>query len=561
MKKVLTQGKNLWFRCAAFSLLVLSFLAACEPEQYPIATTDEVNMTGYFQQNPEKYSKFLQILERSGTDAFLQAYGAYTIFAPTNEAVDAYLQEEGVTSVEEIDVEELKRMVRFHLIDDTLKTGSFTDGKLPKPTMHGQFIITGAQNTEGVSRITVNRQANLLEANIPVGNGFIHSIDAVLKPASQTIAEMLESDPDYSIFTTALKATGFYDTLNARPRGGAATGQGWYTVLAQTDEVYNKAGINSFSDLKQKYSTTPDPSDRADSLFLYMAYRILNGNKYLADIVGAGSHPTLAPQEVVSSKLKGDSVLINEDIFNGVLEKGSPVNRRLSDNTATNGVLHSVMKDFAIKLRMPVRVYFDVADQPELRVLPTYRKPGSPGVALNAEQIAGITIEGSQTDLSYQTVPAGDGNPRAFYDYLMIDVRIAKVAAITFKTPTLVKGKYKVWMCYRRTAEDGVLTVSFNGKSLQKTFPYAEYYPGGEEGKLAAQGWKRYMPVSGGNSQARLVGTIDVETTDRHDITMRVLIDDHKGALQLDMIQFIPVDEDQLWPKVAEDGSWLYPQN
>ena len=50
MKKVLNYGKNIWIRCVALSMLVLSIVVACEPEEYPLATTDEVNMTGYFEQ-------------------------------------------------------------------------------------------------------------------------------------------------------------------------------------------------------------------------------------------------------------------------------------------------------------------------------------------------------------------------------------------------------------------------------------------------------------------------------------------------------------------------------
>ena len=110
MKKVLNHGKNIWIRCAVLSMLVLAVLVSCEPENYPLKTTDEVNMTGYFKQFPETYSKFLEILDRTETSAFLGAYGAYTIFAPTNEAVDAYLQKKGVSSVDELDVNELKNM-------------------------------------------------------------------------------------------------------------------------------------------------------------------------------------------------------------------------------------------------------------------------------------------------------------------------------------------------------------------------------------------------------------------------------------------------------------------
>jgi hypothetical protein len=49
-------------------------------------------------------------------------------------------------------------MVRLHLLEDTLYTGSFTDGKLPVITMYGQYLVTSVVTTGGVSSYTVNRQ-------------------------------------------------------------------------------------------------------------------------------------------------------------------------------------------------------------------------------------------------------------------------------------------------------------------------------------------------------------------------------------------------------------------
>lgn len=559
MEKFLHPLKTL-AKLAAFSLFMLTVFMACEPEEYPVETTDEVNMTVFFEQHPDQYSKFLQMLETTRASGYLAAYGTYTVFAPSNEAVDAFLAEEGVASVEELESNKLSKIVKFHIIEDTLRTRVFTDGKLPQPTLFGQYIITGAENLDGVSKITVNRQANLTTGNISVGNGIVHDIDQVLRPAEKSLAEMLDSNPEYSIFTMAAKATGFYDSLYKAPVSGPAVGKGWYTVLAQTDEVYAESGIDSFEDLKNKYSHTGDPLNPNDSLHLYMAYRLLGGNKYVADIVGSNAHPTMAPQEVITTKLKGDSVLINEDVFKGVLEKGVPILRAESDNSATNGVLHTVGGDFTLKLRLPFRVYFDVADQPELRTMPTYRVPGSPSVVVNTEEIEGISTEGQST-VEYHTVAVGDGNPRAFYDYLSLNMRIAVTNEITFTTPTIVRGTYKVWIAFRRTAEDGILQVDFNGQALQKPLPYAEYYPGGDEETLVNLGWKRYTTPNTGHSQARLMGTIEVETTTTHEISFKVLVDDHRGQVQLDMIQFIPVDEDQLWPKVAEDGSFVYPED
>src|SRR5690606_29726860 len=120
MKNILKQQNAI----AKFSavLIALTCLYGCVQEQLDLKTTSDVNMTGYFEQYPEQFSQFMRVLELTGNDGFLAAYGAYTIFAPTNDAFAALLQEQGKTSVENLDLEELKRIVRFHLIEDTLTT-------------------------------------------------------------------------------------------------------------------------------------------------------------------------------------------------------------------------------------------------------------------------------------------------------------------------------------------------------------------------------------------------------------------------------------------------------
>jgi hypothetical protein len=55
---------------------------------------------------------------------------------------------------------------------------------------------------------------------------------------------------------------------------------------------------------------------------------------------------------------------------------------------------------------------------------------------------------------------------------------------------------------------------------------------------------------------SRLLGTIDVKSTDRHIIRIEFLLS-HSGQEQnfLDMFQFIPVNEDQVRPIFGRDGS------
>ncbi|SFE96616.1 Fasciclin domain-containing protein [Chitinophaga sp. CF118] len=533
-------------------IICLLLLCSCKKVDIVSNTTDEVNITGYLQQHSDKFSSFLKILSITGDEGFLGVYGAYTAFIPDNDAIAIYLQSTGKPAIENIDVQELKDLVKFHLLQDTISTSSFSDGKLSKLTMYGQYLITGAGNKDGVTRVTVNRQANITQGNIRVGNGIIHVIDHVLQPAKFTLAEMIENDPKYSIFSQAVKETGLYDTLNILPASNADSSRAWLTVLAESDSVLNNAGISSYADLKTKLSHTGDPKNVDDSLHLYVNYHILYGVKYLADIVSSTSHTTLAPLEVVTSKLSGQAVLINDDTFNGIYEPGVELNRAGSDNSASNGVLHAAMGHFAIKIRNPVPVYWDVANFPEIRNLPAYfGKQNYPFTLANMPK--DITTPGPSA-MTYTV-----GSTYVNGDFLAIPLGgPGRSAWVELKTPLLVRGKYKVWICYRTQKQSGssnnVNQISVDGEPLQRTMNFTVSMPVSSAGEMEAQGWKWYTDPVSNNWASRLVGTVDIKTTDRHLLRFTTLQGTQNNN-NLDMIHFIPQDMDQLYPRFKTDGT------
>ncbi len=559
---------------------------SCQKEEFDIYTTSDVNITEYLAKHPESFSQYSKILAITKAEGSLAAYGTYTSFVPTNDAIDAYLRAEGKSSVNDFSVAELEDLVRFHLIRDTIPSVEFSDGKLRTPTMFGQYIITGAQNTAGSTRHYINRQALLLQGDIRLGNGIVHVIDNVLRPSRQTLAEMVSANPDFSIFSQALKETGYYDYLNVLPKDQEDSSKFFHTVLVESNQVLSAAGINSYDALKSRYSNTGNPASPEDSLHLYIGYHILPGLKYLPDVVKAASHTTLSPQDVITTKLNGTTILVNEDTFNGVREPGAEIKREGSDVTAANGVLH-VMKDpYKIKIRFPIPIYWEVTDQPEITKLANYRKGNSPKYKPGDLQ----DVNWEMGDVQYIVAPQA----RQFYvyhnDYLFFPALRTNVNGngwIEFKTPLLVKGKYKVWISFIRRKGGGGVQISFNGKPLPRILKFNEQlagmrlvgdtytYPEGVTPEsLEALGIKSpfggrpepeyrvpfynnpelFIEYHGGQNYALLAGTIDVEQTDRHTLRMDAVWEG-SGDVQFDMIHFIPENEDQLWPKFNPDGT------
>jgi len=538
-------------------------IVSCKKEHLAYTTTSDVSIVGYLQNNTDQFSELIKILKLTDTYNYLNAYGAYTCFAPTNTAIQAYLQQLGKSKVEDVDTATLKNMIRLHLIEDTLSTKQFTDGKMPSRTMLGQYLITGVTNISGVSYITVNRQANILQSNIYTVNGYIHVLDHVLYPATLTMAKYIEQNTSFSIFTQALKETGYYDSLNIVNNPDAT--RYWLTVLAQSDSVYKANNITTYAALKAKYSNTGNPKSNSDSLHIYMAYHVLTGIKYLADIVSATSHPTLAPLEVVTSKLSGQAVLINDDDYNGVHEPGIELSRINSDNTCTNGVVHYALGNIFVKKREPFTVNFDLGDQPEIRKLTSIFRKNGKFQQFNIGDLADVTWQ--RNVIQYTCDATNGSNFHWWYDHMDWPERFGNSAAntwIEFKTPLIVRGRYKVWFCYRKSSHGQYTQMSFDGQPLPRIMDCALTFLNTaiSEAELESQGYKRYSadaPTSNSTQIAQMAGIVDVTTTDRHIVRFEAIRDQGSTAnplLTADLVQFIPITApSQTRPLFKRDGT------
>lgn len=557
-------------------------LWACRKDSLVRSTSNAVNMTQYLKNNPDDFSELLKILNLSETASFLNAYGSYTMFAPTNTAIKTYLQEKGKAAVEDISAADWKSFIRLHLLEDSIPTSRFTDGKLFNLTMYGQYLTTSSENIGGITKIRINKQANVLKSNISVGNGLIHSIDHVLSPATLSVAQTIEANPEYSIFTEALKKTGLYEKLNLVPANNPDEKTKWLTVIPETNNVFKAAQINSYEDLVAKYATTADPKLATDGLNLFMKYHILYDAKYLADIITSSAHNTLAPLEVLTSKLSGQTVLLNDDTFNGIYEKGFSLIREKSDLTATNGVVHQASEHFAIKARSPYRVDFDVASFPELLKNTQYYKRQTYQFTIEeAASLTDVKFSGPEDLLIYRY---GTGQSTSKTS-LNMDVLIVPLAAggestraewVEFRTPLLIKGKYKVWIGYYTQQQGGTTTTEVQALigadgttervplSNARILSFILKRPGinktvngvsvidveAEE----AIGYKTYMENTTGSQVARLMGVADIQQTGRYWLRLKA-VNGKQNTNNIDVIQFIPLNEDQQYWKYKPDGS------
>ncbi|MEM9516647.1 MAG: fasciclin domain-containing protein, partial [Actinomycetota bacterium] len=119
-------------------------------------------------------------LQATGLDAALAEDGPFTIFAPTDEAFEAYLGEMGLTADDVLaDVDGTAVLLQGHVVavaDDASMVASMTD--TPFITLAGtELPVTVDGDTVTIGGATI------IETDLFGTNGVIHIIDTVLEPA------------------------------------------------------------------------------------------------------------------------------------------------------------------------------------------------------------------------------------------------------------------------------------------------------------------------------------------------------------------------------------------
>jgi hypothetical protein len=263
--------------------------------------------------------------------------------------------------------------------------------------------------------------------------------------------------------------------------------------------------------------------------------------------------------------LINNEVMVNEDEFNGIVEPGVLLVRNKSDNAATNGVWHHANAHFTAKFRYPTAVFWDLATFPEIMKQPAYYRKALFTFNKNSLDDRPIAdIDWHYFGENYLRYEWGNSPTATLYNFACYnDILTIPLGApssnnratwVEFTTPPIIKGRYKVWVCYRnRNAV--TINVRVNGELMQRPVNLGQGYPGGSDAELESLGWKRY--TLGGSFAGRLVGIVDIPTTQRHKLRFEAISGTNRD-LHFDMVHFIPVDQPQYLPRFAPDGTKVW---
>jgi hypothetical protein len=256
-----------------------------------------------------------------------------------------------------------------------------------------------------------------------------------------------------------------------------------------------------------------------------------------------------------------------------VFEKGITIKRPSSDNAATNGVWHDAQAHYTLKYRKPTAVFWDVATQPEILKMPAYYKRQNYTWTRQSESDQpfkemtwGWGSLASTNILTYyynsSTSNSITGTGAYNNDALMLPLGLpSRPIWWELTTPPIVKGKYKVWICYiqrKQSSSSNLLAqVSINGDVMPNTMNFTAVRPTGTDSELEAVNWKRYTEGTNSVLAGKMVGVYDFKTTQRQTIRITPLSGTQNDNY-LDMIHFIPIDEPQFLPRFKADGTKIY---
>ncbi len=301
-----------------------SLLSSCTDEyldETNYYTATKRTAAQFISDSPERYGQFKAILDRANYSRTLSTYGTYTVFAPTNEAVENYLESKGYNTVDDIPLNVCDTIARTHIIKKgAFFTTDYMSGTLPEMNMDDRYLVITcdsdvAHNNQLI--LYVNKLSRITEKDDSVINGVVHTIDRILTPSNEFLPDLMEQDESISIFVQALKLTNMSDSLTkyidetyfCSPDsvqggaflplirfGGRDNIQHFpekryfkYTAFVERNEVYERYGIKNIDDLiayaKKVYDKTfpqdagkfdDDFTNRRNPLNRFVSYHLMD---------------------------------------------------------------------------------------------------------------------------------------------------------------------------------------------------------------------------------------------------------------------------------------------
>ena len=520
----------------------------------------------YLASKPD-FSEYVKLLNYSDMfNALNQSTSgvSFTAFAPTNEAMIDFYQRCGVDSLKQLSKSYAKAFVLYHTVKDSILPDEFVLKSYVRNLSSDKLNIT--IDTLKTGEAWLNNQGHVAQMGLSAYNGKIYVLSKAMTPLVETIYDRLVKNKNSRIMRQAIDEAGWKkqlstisDTTINKQREQVII-QKYFTFLNVTDDIFAKNDINSLSDLKKKLKERDKQGLSEDSLLReYVAYHILDNAYDLKAFYRMKGYDSIkiwntsAKNQVFS--ITYDSLTLDKSDKYIINSTGSKA-RFLSGNSdllAKNGYVHEIDSWLPVCEPSQARVVWDLADNADIKNLVSseYYQPSMPTASEYSCQIASApcfnyemgesgTANHSYGDIDYVTCRS---NLSKANNYDRVVFNLGYMGSVEMKTPTIIKGKYKVeltivyltdhnFMRQQADSNGGLLKISFDNMDNMTTY---------------AAPYTKVQSASPGVYTSTVFNQIEFSKTASH--TFRFVVLDPAAStnshfsLQIDCITFIPVKD------------------
>ncbi|MFC4690856.1 fasciclin domain-containing protein [Dokdonia genika] len=249
----------------------------------------------------------------------------FTVFAPTNDAFDTFLDG---AALEDVDNDVLAQVLSNHVVPGAVAiSGTLTNSYVnTAATFNGEADAPLSLYINTDNGVTLNGGSDVIIADIVAVNGVVHVVDTVI--GLPDVTTFATADPNFSTLVSALTADASFGYVGAlqTPNG---TDPAPFTVLAPVNTAFENLltdlGVDSLDDI--------DTATLAATLELHV---IAGANVRAEDLAGLDG--------MMVETLGGTNITIQADPA-AAIDPDNGENPIVATNVqATNGVIHAVSR-------------------------------------------------------------------------------------------------------------------------------------------------------------------------------------------------------------------------
>ena len=523
----------------------------------------------------------------------------------------------GIAALDEDDMLKVTNTIQYHICSDSIPSKLFVIGKFPYPTLLGSFLLLSKDNAQldgdadPRAYTVINKTAYMVSSDINAGNGYLHVLNKVLEPETRTISQIVSDldDNKYSIFKSIFTDPSVTDmdsvlnvayTVSTTESGRKVKNKVNYTLFVHSDAAFERFfraagilaygnGIEALKSYLESHRQDGDERDIDELVGVWAKYHVLFGEYYINDLIklcGARGTmtTTMADNETLGLKYLSGVIRLNRDderqddgsfdtggrLFPDSYVNAHPeANLPYSDIGATNGVIHFVDKVYSMKVTKAKALFWDVADQALISTHPSYRnKNGAqitnkPDGTLIPDYFPDFKVTatwGAGAELVYEPAAGWDNSKTChiYGDRITMQIGGNRIRGLDITTPSLNKGRYYLWFCFRHQGSGTCGVVLTHNGTPNKRTTYFDFWGAKSESDPVNAGYKEFT-VKAYQMSCHLIGQINVTANGPQVLSLDI---DTRGSnglgAWLDMIQFIPIDDNQAWPRFDACGIAYY---